>query len=177
MATRFFWDIWVGIACEQSLPGTLTAGREKEREHVTMSLKFEYLHQKSWCKMLIGGEDISDDVITLGKCFSMFVYIHADWREFDSSVNGEPQGNWRWNWNSRDVVASSPSFSRPAARAPQSACSQATSHLKWSTKQNYCEVSNSKRFCFYSTKKHFILEWYFPKTREIGSLVVRPWQS
>ena len=25
--------------------------------------------------MLIGGEDISDDVITLGRCFSMFVYI------------------------------------------------------------------------------------------------------
>ena len=25
--------------------------------------------------MLIGGDDISNDVITLGKCFSMFVYI------------------------------------------------------------------------------------------------------
>ena len=25
--------------------------------------------------MLIGGDDISDDVITLGRCFSMFVYI------------------------------------------------------------------------------------------------------
>ena len=27
--------------------------------------------------MLIGGEDISIDVITLGTCFSMFVYIRA----------------------------------------------------------------------------------------------------
>ena len=27
--------------------------------------------------MLIGGADISDDVITLGTCFSMFVYIRA----------------------------------------------------------------------------------------------------
>ena len=27
--------------------------------------------------MLIGGDDISNDVITLGMCFSMFVYIHA----------------------------------------------------------------------------------------------------
>ena len=27
--------------------------------------------------MLIGGDDISNDIITLGMCFSMFVYIHA----------------------------------------------------------------------------------------------------
>ena len=33
--------------------------------------------------------------------------------------------NLRWNSNSRDAVASSPSFSRPAARAPWRACSEA----------------------------------------------------
>ena len=27
--------------------------------------------------MLIGGDDISNDIITLATCFSMFVYIHA----------------------------------------------------------------------------------------------------
>ena len=27
--------------------------------------------------MLLGGDDISNDVITLGMCFSMFVYIRA----------------------------------------------------------------------------------------------------
>ena len=27
--------------------------------------------------MLIGGDDISNDIITLGLSFSMFVYIHA----------------------------------------------------------------------------------------------------
>ena len=27
--------------------------------------------------MLIGGDDISNDVITLSRCFSMFVYIHT----------------------------------------------------------------------------------------------------
>ena len=43
----------------------------------TASLGFEYLHRKSRCEMLIGGADISDDVITLGTCFSMFVYIRA----------------------------------------------------------------------------------------------------
>ena len=31
----------------------------------------------------------------------------------DCSVDGEQQGNWRWNSNSRDIVASSPSFSSP----------------------------------------------------------------
>ena len=30
--------------------------------------------------MLIGGDDISNDVITLGTCFSMFVYISARFR-------------------------------------------------------------------------------------------------
>ena len=30
--------------------------------------------------MLIGGDDISSDVITLGTCFSMFVYIRARFR-------------------------------------------------------------------------------------------------
>ena len=68
--------------------------------------------------MCIGGDDISNDVITPGTCFSMFVYIRPDWRKSDSPVDGEPQGNWRWNSNSRDVVASSPSFSRPAAERP-----------------------------------------------------------
>ena len=34
------------------------AGREKEGELTTMSLEFEYLHRKSWCEMLIGGDDI-----------------------------------------------------------------------------------------------------------------------
>ena len=77
--------------------------------------------------MLISGDDISNDIITLGTGFLMFVYIRADWRKSDSSVDGEPQGNWGGgggNLNSRDVVASSPSFSRPAARAPRRACSQ-----------------------------------------------------
>ena len=58
------------LACEQD-------PREKERELATTSLEFEYLHRKSWCEMLIGGDDISNDVITLGTCLSMFVYIRT----------------------------------------------------------------------------------------------------
>ena len=50
-------------------------GQEREGELATMSLEFEYLYQKSQCKMLIGGDD-SNDIITLGMCFSMFVYIN-----------------------------------------------------------------------------------------------------
>ena len=49
----------------------------KERELASTSLEFEYLHQKSRCEMLIGGDDISSDVINLGTCFSMSVYIRA----------------------------------------------------------------------------------------------------
>ena len=54
--------------------------------------------------MLIGGDDISNDVITLCTCFSMFFFffvhqrsfsLRADWRKLDSSVDGEPQGHWR----------------------------------------------------------------------------------
>ena len=46
-------------------------------ELATMSLEFEYLCRKSLCEMLSGRDDISNDVITLGTCFSLFVYIHA----------------------------------------------------------------------------------------------------
>ena len=59
--------------------------------------------------MLIGGD---------GTRFSMFVYIRADWRKSNSSIDREPQGNWRWNSNSKDEIASSPFFFRPAARHP-----------------------------------------------------------
>ena len=91
------------------------------------SFQLRLSNRKSRCEMLIGGDCISNEVITLGTCFSG-VCLHsqsfplcADWRKSDR----EPQGNWRWNSNSRDVVASSPFFSRPAARTPRRACSQA----------------------------------------------------
>ena len=55
------------LAWKKALRGTLA----------TTSLGFEYVHRKSPCEMLISGDDISNDVITLGTCFSMFVYIRA----------------------------------------------------------------------------------------------------
>ena len=66
--------------------------------------------------MLIGGGDISNDVITLGarfQCLFTFGVRFADWRKLDSSVDGEPQGNWRWNSNHRDVVRSSSFLAQP----------------------------------------------------------------
>ena len=44
------------------------------------ALEFECLHQQSLCEMLICGDDISNDVITLGTCFLMFVYIRTRFR-------------------------------------------------------------------------------------------------
>ena len=58
----------------------LAAGLEKKGELATTSLEFEYLHRKSRCEMLIGGDDISNDVITLDACFLIFVYIRARFR-------------------------------------------------------------------------------------------------
>ena len=78
--------------------------------------------EKSRCEMLIGGDVISNDVITLGTCFAMFAYIRAcsplcaDLRKSNCSVDGEPQGNWRWNSSPRDVVANSPFFYPPPER-------------------------------------------------------------
>ena len=51
----------IELTCEQALRGALATGREKE-------------------EMLIGGDDISNDVITLVTCFSMFIHIRARFR-------------------------------------------------------------------------------------------------
>ena len=68
------------LACEQALRGALAARREKEGELATTSLEFEYLHRKRRFKMLIGGHDLSKEVITMGTCCSMFVFILTRFR-------------------------------------------------------------------------------------------------
>ena len=50
------------LACERALRSALAAGREKEGELATTSLKFEYLHRKSRFETLIGEDDISNEV-------------------------------------------------------------------------------------------------------------------
>ena len=59
------------LSSEKGLWSALAAGREKEGELATTSLDFEYLHRKSRCEILIGGDDISNNVVTLGTCFAM----------------------------------------------------------------------------------------------------------
>ena len=116
---RFFVRLRASSRC------VLAAGREKEGELATTynSLEFEYLHRKSRCEMLIGRDDISNDVITLGTSFSIFVYIRVRFRFALTGRNLTAQsttvtGNWMWNSNFRGVVEGSPTFSCPAARAP-----------------------------------------------------------
>ena len=77
------------------------AGQEKDGELATRSLKFEYLHRKSRCEMLIGKDNISSDVIYLWLVFlNVCLHSHSfpfrtDWWKSDSSVDGEPRGNCR----------------------------------------------------------------------------------
>ena len=64
---------------------------------------------------------------------SMFVYnqhsfpLHTDWPKLTALfVDGEPQGHWRWNSNSRDMTAGFLSFFASPPDRPGRACSQAT---------------------------------------------------
>ena len=70
--------------------------------------------------MLIAGDDISNDVITLGTCFSMFVYIRTRFRFtlIGGNLTAQSTGSHRGIGGGiqipgRDVVTSSRSFSRP----------------------------------------------------------------
>ena len=91
--------------------------------------------------MLIGGDDISNDVVTLGTCLLVLVYIRARFRfaliggNLTAQSTGSHKG--RWNLIFRDVVASSPSFSHPAVRAPRRACSQAAKRSHRRQTQEY----------------------------------------
>ena len=67
----------VGVACEKAL------WRRGWKRKESLQLRLWNLNiciEKSLCEMLIGGDDISNDVITLGTCFLFFVYIRARFR-------------------------------------------------------------------------------------------------
>ena len=65
--------------------------------------------------MLIGGDDISNDVSTLGTCFSVLVYIRVRFRfaliggNLTAQSTGSHKG--RWNLIFRDVVLPFPASS------------------------------------------------------------------
>ena len=114
------------VACEQALWGALAAGREKEGDLAT-----KYRHGKSQCQMLIGRDDISNDVITLGSCFSMFVYIRARFhfvligRNLTAQSTGSHRGNGGGIQIPETYLQALFPFPAPPARAPRRACSQA----------------------------------------------------
>ena len=80
-----------------SSPGHSRFGAGKGGRACNSSLEFECLNRKSQCEMLIGGDDISDDIITLGTCLhSRSFPLLADWRKSDSSVDRKPQVEFKF---------------------------------------------------------------------------------
>ena len=71
-----------GDSLRASSPGRSGGGAGKGGEFATMSLEFEDLHRKTRCEMLIGGDDISNDVITLEVCFRVFFNVSLHSRSF-----------------------------------------------------------------------------------------------
>ena len=79
-------------ACEGALrtPGRSDGQRGKKRKEKKRELSTT--SPLSRCEMLIGADDISNDVNTLGTCFSMFAYILA---RFRFALIGESTGSHR----------------------------------------------------------------------------------
>ena len=117
---EFWYNKGVSIACEQVLQGILTAGG-KRKESLQLGLWNLNICIEKF--NVIGRDDIGSDVIYLWLVFfnvclhSRSFPLRADWWKSDCSVDGEPQGNWRWNSNSRDVIASTPSLSHPTTKS------------------------------------------------------------
>ena len=95
---------------------------KKGEQLATTSLEFEYLHWKSQCKMLICGDDISNDVITLGTCFSMlftFTLVSTPlslaeiWQLSWQGASGELEVEFKFQRHSCKLSF----LPRPAARA------------------------------------------------------------
>ena len=123
-----------------SSPGRSSGGREHEREIATTSLEFEFQLQFPWAPRRLSCQ-ISDNQ---GEAETS-ANVNKHWKarakgnEIITNVISANQHcvSHRLFWyrylNSRDVVASSPSFSRPTARAPRRACSQAIRYSENST--------------------------------------------
>ena len=127
------------VTCEQALRGTLAAGHKKEGGLGTTSLEFEYLHGESRCEMLVVGDDISNDVITLKwHVFSIFAYIRAC---FCFALIGGNLTAWLTGSHGRTgggiQVASFASFFCPTTRAPWRAWSQAIVIMSRETTSNF----------------------------------------
>ena len=109
----------VGVACEEAL---WWRGWKRKESLQLRVWNLNICIEKSRCEMLMAEMTTVMTSLLLARVFNHCLHSRsfsfcADWRESESSVTGQPQDNRRRNSNSRDVVASSPSFSQPAARA------------------------------------------------------------
>ena len=82
------------------------------------------------------------------QCLFTFVFVAASrWlAEIWQFSRRQATGKLEVEFNSRDVVASSPSFSRPAARAPREACSQASAEFIDPSTVFFLKVINEDNF-------------------------------
>ena len=120
------------IAREQAFRGALGVGRERKEtlqnyfSGIWIFASRKSMRDADWRRWHYWWRHYLLWHVFFNVCLhSRSLLFRADWQKSDNSVDGEPQGSWRLNWNSKDVVTSSPSFSLPAARAPRRACSQA----------------------------------------------------
>ena len=101
-------------------------------------------------------------LLPLALAFNVCLHLHlfplcAVWQKSDSSAIGEPQGNWKWNSNSRDVqLQALLRFPAPLPECPgELACSQAGISMAYPTSccqqalqyANQC-VTHSDQSCF-----------------------------
>ena len=125
-------EFWHNLACQQALRGTLVAGREKEGElsnyvsgiWISASKKPMQKWWRKWWRHYPWR--------VLSRVFQCFLYIRVRFRfaliggNLTAQLTGSHRGiGGRIQIPETLQVASFPSFSRPAARAPQRACSQA----------------------------------------------------
>ena len=129
------------LAREKVLRSALSVEREKEGELVTTSLEFEFCFQFPCGSPSTELSNFRQSARSGNEreCKQTFkgTWKHAP-RVMTSLLMSSPpisisHRSFRCRYsNSRDVVASSPSLLRPAARKPRRACSQATMILVYS---------------------------------------------
>ena len=129
-------EFWHNLACQQALRGTLVAGREKEGElanyvsGIRISTSKKPMQNADWRRWRKWWRHYPWRV--LSRVFQCFLYIRVRFRfaltggNLTAQLTGSHRGiGGRIQIPETLQVASFPSFSRPAARAPQRACSQA----------------------------------------------------
>ena len=102
----------VGVACDQALWRRGWKRKESLQLRLwNLNICIEKVDAKCWLAEMT----LVMTSLLLARVFNLCLHsrsfsLCADWRESDSSVNGQPQGNWRRNSNSRDVCSCQLSF-------------------------------------------------------------------